>query len=42
VSVVETLAASPMETDPDRRGAQVLLAVARHLRPNADLADLVV
>lgn len=29
------------ETDPERRGAQVLLAAARGLRPNAGLAELV-
>lgn len=37
----QTLAACEPETDPERRGAQVLLAVARRLWPNADLGELV-
>lgn len=30
------------ESDPDRRGAQVLLAAARSVWPRADLGELVV
>ena len=41
-SVVEILAASSPETDPDREGIRVLLATAHHLLPGADLAQLVV
>lgn len=41
MSVAQVLAACEPDSDPDRRGAQVMLAAARSLYPGADLGELV-